>query len=56
MVIPAATKAALLMSSDGYLPTAAARGDAVSAPQMEFMGALMLDPDFGRYCRGYARQ
>ena len=42
---PSNNEAALLMSPDGYLPTAAARGDAASAPQMEFMGALMLDPD-----------
>ena len=33
------------MSPDGYLPMAAARGDAASAPQMELMGALMFDPD-----------
>jgi len=42
---PNNNQAGLLMSADGYLPTATSRGDAASAPQMELMGALIFDPD-----------
>ena len=47
---PGDNEAALLMSSDGYLPTAAARGDAASAPQMELMGGINVRSRLGRYC------
>jgi len=42
---PSNNEAALLMSPERYLPTAEMRGDAANAPQMELMGALILDPD-----------
>ncbi len=42
---PTNNQAELLMTVDGYLPSATARGDATTAPQMELPGALMFTPD-----------
>ena len=42
---PANNAAALLLTSDGYLPRATARGNAATAPPMDLMGALVATPD-----------
>jgi len=42
---PTNNSAKLLMTADGFLPTANARGDAESAPPMELMGPLMFNPN-----------
>ena len=44
------TRAARLMLPGGYLPTAAARGNARRAPYMQTQGLLASDP--GRGLRG----
>ncbi|TMB95268.1 MAG: peroxidase [Chloroflexi bacterium] len=43
---PGATPgAALMLTTDGYLPRRSARGDDASAPPMDLMGALLATPD-----------
>src|SRR5438093_3668171 len=37
--------AALMLTTDGYLPRRSARGDDASAPPMDLMGALLATPD-----------
>lgn len=41
---PTNNSASLLLTVDGYLPTAVTRGNAEEAPTMELMGQLMLNP------------
>ncbi len=42
---PTNNDATLMLTGDGYLPTADARGDSASAPEMQLMGRLMGEPD-----------
>ena len=42
---PSNNRARLLMSADGYLPRAGARGDPGAAPPMELMGRLYATPE-----------